>query len=161
MTSVATTPTLGTLLRHLIDSLDSAVEQGYANSGLDYRPRYTPVVRTLLELGPSSIRAIANHSCITHSAASQTVSEMAKYGWVQVARGGDARQHIVALTAKADEALPLIRRHWLATNSAATALDLELSMPLSDLLREAIGALERRPFLDRIQGAVNQLEATA
>ncbi|HTH47911.1 MAG TPA: helix-turn-helix domain-containing protein [Candidatus Limnocylindria bacterium] len=155
---VLTDPTLGTLLRHLIEMLDSAVAETYADSGLDYRPRFTPVFRALLTLGPASIQAISRHARITHSAVSQTVSEMAKRGWVQVTKGPDARQHIVALTAQADGATALLRRHWTATNAAAQALDRELSAPLSDLLRETIAVLERRPFRDRIKCAAAELE---
>jgi DNA-binding MarR family transcriptional regulator len=153
-----TDPTLGTQLRHLIEMLDSAVAQTYGSSGLDYRPRYTPVFRALLNLGPSSIRAISLQARITHSAASQTVSEMVKRGWLRVRKGPDARQRIVALTGKADNATPILRRHWAATNSAANALERELSAPLSDLLRETIDALERRPFIDRIKSAAAELE---
>ena len=36
---------LGTLLRTLIDALDGDVERAYAQAGLDFRPRFTPVVR--------------------------------------------------------------------------------------------------------------------
>ena len=158
---VLTDPTLGTLLRHLIEMLDSAVADTYGSSGLDYRPRYTPAFRVLLTLGPSSIQVLSRHARITHSAASQTVSEMAKRGWVQVRKGPDARQHIVALTAKADQATEILRRHWAATNSAAHALDRELSAPLSALLRETIAVLERRPFLDRIKSAAAELEGKA
>ena len=47
---------LGTLLRRLLDLLDGDVQRAYDELGLDYRPRYTPVVVALLDLGPSSIR---------------------------------------------------------------------------------------------------------
>ena len=42
-------PGLGTQLRHLIELLDGDVAQTYANAGLDYRPRFTPVMRVLQE----------------------------------------------------------------------------------------------------------------
>ncbi|HLK55723.1 MAG TPA: helix-turn-helix domain-containing protein [Chthonomonadaceae bacterium] len=150
--------TLGTLLRHLAENLDLAVEQAYARSGLDYRPRYTPVFRALLDLGPSSIQAIAFQAGITHSAASQTVAEMAKRGWVQLGKGADARQHIVTLTRQAEEAIPVLQRHWAVTMSAANSLDRELSVPLTDLLREAIEALERTSFIERIERANSELK---
>ena len=47
--------TLGTLLRALLDQLDPAVEQAYRHLQLDYRPRYTPVLRTLMAQGPCRI----------------------------------------------------------------------------------------------------------
>ena len=64
--------------------------------------------------------------------------------------GGDARERIVALTPAAKTIVPRLKRQWAATNAAADALDHELSMPLSTLLREAIEALERQPFGDRL-----------
>lgn len=145
--------TLGTLLRHLIEKLDGAVEQSYAQSGLDYRPRYTPVVRALIELGPASIRAISRSAGITHSAVSQTVGQMVERGLVGFESGGDARERIIALTAAAKAMIPALQRHWQATNTAAEMLDTELSMPLSDLLREAIDALDRTSFAHRIDKA--------
>lgn len=143
-------PTLGTLLRHLIEKLDGAVEESYVQSGLDYRPRYTPVVRALIESGPASIRAISRGAGISHSAVSQTVAQMMDRGLVRFETGGDARERIVALTPAAKAMIPKLQQHWRATNAAADALDTELSMPLSQLLREAIDALERRSFAQRI-----------
>lgn len=156
---VRRTATLGTLLRHLIEKLDGAVEQSYAASGLDYRPRYTPIVRALLELGPASIRAISRSAGVTHSAASQTVAQMLEKGLVRYEPGSDARERIVALTPTAEAMIPALRRHWDATNTAAARLDSELSMPLSDLLREAIEALDRAPFGERIQAATKSKRA--
>jgi DNA-binding MarR family transcriptional regulator len=144
-------PTLGTLLRHLIDLLDGAVEQQYVVSGLTYRPRYTPVVRTLEKLGPASIRAIAQHAGLTHSAVSQTVAQMARQGLVRKRPGSDAREQIIALSPAARAMLPALQRHWTKTNAAAHALDDELTMPLSDLLTEAIAALDRSSFTKRIE----------
>lgn len=143
-------PTLGTLLRHLIEKLDGAVEESYVQSGLDYRPRYTPVVRALIASGPASIRAISRSAGITHSAVSQTVAQMMDRGLVKFEPGGDARERIVALTPAAKAMIPKLQQHWQATNAAAAALDTELSMPLSQLLREAIDALDRRSFAQRI-----------
>lgn len=142
--------TLGTLLRHLTEILDGAVEQAYEHLSLEYRPRYTPVVRTLVELGPASIRTISLRAGITHSAVSQTVSQMAKCGLVALRAGGDARERIVRLTPAAKAMVPALKRQWAATSAAAQALDEELSMPLSRLLREAIEALEKRSFSARL-----------
>jgi DNA-binding MarR family transcriptional regulator len=145
--------TLGTLLRHLIEKLDGAVEQSYAHAGLDYRPRYTPVVRALIDSGPASIRAISRSAGITHSAVSQTVAQMMERGLVRFESGGDARERIVALTPAAKSMIPALQQRWQATNAAADMLETELSMPLSDLLREAIDALDRISFAQRINTA--------
>lgn len=146
-------PTLGTLLRHLLEKLDGAVERSYVESGLEYRPRYTPVMRVLIESGPTSIRSIARTAGITHSAASQTIAQMIEKGLVQLKPGSDARERIVVLTPVAKAMIPKLERHWRATNDAARMLDSELSTPLSDLLREAIAALDRASFKQRIDAA--------
>jgi DNA-binding MarR family transcriptional regulator len=147
------TPTLGTLLRHLIEHLDGAVEANYRAAGLDYRPRYTPVVKALTALGPVSIRALSRQAGISHSAASQTVSQMTREGLVAPQPGRDGRERIVALTPRAEAMLPAITLQWRAVNAAADTLDAELAVPLSSLLVEAIAALERRSFGARIAQA--------
>jgi DNA-binding MarR family transcriptional regulator len=145
--------TLGTLVRQLVDRLDGAVDEACARAGLDYRPRYTPVMRVLIASGPLSIRAISNAAGVTHSAVSQTVSEMARRGLVRLSEGEDARERVVDLTTMGRELVPQLERHWKATHTAARSLDKELSMPLSGLVREALDALDRKPFAERIARA--------
>jgi DNA-binding MarR family transcriptional regulator len=144
---------LGTLLRHLVELLDGAVEQAYLRAGLTYRPRYTPVVRALVALGATSIRAISQHAGTTHSAASQTVAHMVKDGLVQSRPGEDARERIVQLTPKARRMLPALRRQWAIIDAAARGLERELSVPLSAVALEAIDALAREDFVHRIERA--------
>ncbi len=146
-------PTLGTLVRHLIELLDGDLEAVYASSGLAWRPRYTPVLRVLMRLGPASIKVLAQEIGITHSAASQTVAQMVGQRLVVLKAGTDARERIVALTPKAKRMIPALQRQWAATNAAAAQLDAELSVPLSAVLAEAIAALNRRPFATRIAEA--------
>jgi DNA-binding MarR family transcriptional regulator len=145
-----TSPTLGSLLRHLVELLDNDVERTYRNAGLDYRPRFTPVMRALSESGPCSIREIAVYAGISHSAASQTVAEMLERTFVLIRPGADARERIVHLTSRGRALLPSLRGFWDATNAAADELVRELGVPLPELLIQAIHALEQRPFGDRI-----------
>ena len=142
--------TLGTLLRHLIELLDSAVEQTYRDAQLDYRPRYTSIVRALIAAGPASIKNLAEHAGLTHSAASQTVAQMQRAGFVEVARGEDKRQQVVSLTPRATSMIPALEQVWQIVNDAAQELDAELLYPISQVVEDAIAALERRPFTDRI-----------
>lgn len=145
--------TLGTLLRHLIELLDGAVEQAYIDAKLDYRPRYTPVLRSIMATGPASIKDLATRAGLTHSATSQTVAQMARVGLVQLQRGTDMRQQVVSLTAKAAAMIPTLQRIWQVTNRAAGELDTELAYPLSQIVEDAISALERQSFRDRIKAA--------
>jgi len=142
----SSTVTLGTLVRNLIERLDRDVEAAYAASGLAWRPRYTPILRALLNLGPTSIKALALETGVSHSAVSQTVSQMNKEGLVALTPGADARERIVVLTAKTAALVPALQLQWAATNIAATQLDAELSAPPTGILREAHPALDARPF---------------
>lgn len=154
-------PTLGTLLRHLVELLDGDVERVYRDEGLDYRPRFTPVVRVVSELGPCSIREIAARASLTHSAASQTVAEMAARDLVVTRAGADARERIVHLTPRAEALLPTLRAIWDATNAAADELGADVGVPLVDVLAQAIEALRERPFRERIAGQRATLAADA
>ncbi len=145
--------TLGTLLRHLIELLDGDVQASYDASSLNYRPRYTPVVRGIDHLGAASIRALANHAGLTYSAVSQTVAQMVRAGLVEQVAGRDGRERIVRAKPALTMMLPQLRTLWSATNQAAVELESALSFPLSSLLLETIRALEARPFRERIRDA--------
>lgn len=163
MTSPSGTPgpeLLGTRLRHLLDLLDADVAAVYTDLGLDgFRPRFTPIIRFLAASGPKPIRDIADAIGVTHSAASQTVAQLAKEELVTLRPGADARQRIVALTPKAEQLLPTLDAEWHATSAAAVAFEAELSYPLSRLVDEALTALRQRPMRQRIADAAPDLLA--
>jgi DNA-binding MarR family transcriptional regulator len=143
---------LGTRLRHLIDLLDGDITAVYRECGLSaYRPRFTPVIRALLALGRAPITAIAAHAGLTHSAVSQTVAEMRRGKLVTSVKGKDGRVRTIALAPAGERLLPRLEAQWEATNEAAASLDRELTIPLSTIVDEAIAALERQPFRERVR----------
>lgn len=145
---------LGTQLRHLIELLDGAVEQAYVEAGLDYRPRYTPVMRVLAEQESATIGELAALGGLTQPAATQTVALMVRKGLLTIATSGeDGRQRMVGLSAGGKALLPRLRVCWQATKAAADSLDADLAFPLSTCLDQAIAALEKRPFGARIRDA--------
>ncbi|GAA3469484.1 MarR family transcriptional regulator [Nonomuraea roseola] len=149
---------LGTRLRLLLDLLDDGVTALYPSLGLEgFRPRFTPILRQLAAEGPASIRDLARAIGVTHSAASQTVAQMAKEELVTLSPGADARQRIVRPTSRAEALLPALDREWAATSAAAAELDAELPYPLSRLVDEALEALSRRPMRDRISESARHL----
>ncbi|GAA1674624.1 MarR family winged helix-turn-helix transcriptional regulator [Fodinicola feengrottensis] len=147
---------LGTRLRRLLDQLDADVARAGVELGLvDYRPRFSPVVRALVADGPLSIRELAATVGVTHSAASQTVAQMERADLVTLRAGPDARQRIVRLTPKTRRMLPAIEAEWTATAAAMSTLDEELPYPLTGVVEAVFQALERRPFHDRILDELN------
>ncbi len=145
--------TLGTLLRSLLDALDPAVADAYAASGLDYKPRYTPVVRALARHGPMRIKDIAQGSGISHSAVSQTVSALVAAKWVELKPGADGRERIVHLTKLASSRLAGLEKHWAITANAAASLNDDIGFPLEEALRKALRALQEKSFAERIEEA--------
>ncbi|CRQ81252.1 MarR family winged helix-turn-helix transcriptional regulator [Stenotrophomonas sp. FR010] len=145
--------TLGTLLRALLDQLDPAVEQAYWDLQLDYRPRYTPVLRTLMAQGPCRIKDLASACGLSHSALSQTVAAMVRDGWLHASSGDDGRERILQLSPRAQRAMPALQAQWQATAVAARSLDADVGQPLEQVLRDALAALAQRPFAQRLQDA--------
>lgn len=142
---------LGTQLRHLLDLMDADVTSVLADLGLgDYRPRFSVYLRAVTILGPAPIRDLARATGVTHSAASQTIAEMARRGLVELRSGADGRQRIVHLTEQAQAIMPSVEAEWDATASAAAELDAELPFPLAELVPAIAAALDRRGFRDRI-----------
>ncbi|MGX5731344.1 MarR family winged helix-turn-helix transcriptional regulator [Pseudoxanthomonas beigongshangi] len=150
-----TTPhaTLGTLLRTLIDQLDSAVAEAYSASGLDYKPRFTPIIRALSQHGPARIKDIADGMGVSHSAVSQTISALVRAKWVKLQPGADSRERIVHLTPYAKARLPLLEQHWATTAKAAASLNQDIGLSLEDVLRSALKALQDQPFEERLRKA--------
>jgi len=147
-------PGLGTQLRHLLELLDGAVEDAYALAGMHYRPRYTPVMRALIALEPSTIGQIAESAKITQPAATQTVALMIKEGLLVSESGpADGRQRLIRLSPRGRAILPRLRECWKATQMAADSLDASLPRPLSQSLDEAIAALDVESFGNRIAKA--------
>lgn len=159
---MATSPldkNVGTQLHEALDHMEGAIAEACADLELaDYRARFSPIVRALVELGPSSIRDLAEAVAVTHSAASQTVAQMNSRGLVALAPGEDARQRIVHLTDRTMAMLPAIRAEWLTSAAAIAALDDELPYPLTDLVAALSSALRRRPFRDRMADAAATLD---
>ncbi|MFK0246677.1 MarR family transcriptional regulator [Amycolatopsis azurea] len=142
---------MGTLLRHLLETTEADVSAFFEDIGLgDYRPRFTPFVRAIVAHGPLAIRDLAAEVGVTHSAASQTIAQMARQDLVSLRPGRDARQRIVSLTEKTLALMPTLEAEWAATSAAAEQLEAELPYPLREVLVAAVKALERKSLRDRI-----------
>ena len=146
---------LGTQLRHLLDLLDGAVERSYA--GMDYRPRYTPVMRCLIATSPMALGEVARRAGITQPAATQTVALMIKAGLIRTAASQDGRHKLLELTERGRAIVPQLQTAWAATARAAAGLDEDLPFPLSTVAAAAIEALEAKSFDERIAEAASHI----
>lgn len=149
---------LGTQLRHLLASLDGGVQTVYDRLGADFRPRYYPVVRLLLEQECAGVGAIAVATGVSQPAATQTINEMKKLGLVEQASGQDRRQHLLRLSGKGHELASQLAETWKAIDRAARSLDDELPCGLGPVLASALEALQRQGFADRILANMESVE---
>jgi len=142
-------PGLGELLRHLTELVDRGAAVAYGAKALEYRLRYTPVMRALAD-GRCSISDITTQLAITQGAVSQTIKLMILDGLVTRTPGSDARRSIVSLTDKGSELLRVLCPHWQATFDAVQGLEDEIGIPLRSHLSNAISVLDRLGFAERI-----------
>jgi DNA-binding MarR family transcriptional regulator len=138
-----------------LERLDGDVERLYGEMDTEFRPKYYPVARVLLAEHRVPLARIAAAAGVTHSAASQTVAEMARRGLVTLRPSpADARERLVTLTARGRRVCDTLAPLWAATAQAAAELDAELAAPLARVVAGALDALARRPFAARIRDAL-------
>ncbi|MGC4107845.1 MAG: MarR family transcriptional regulator [Thermomicrobiales bacterium] len=143
---------LGTRLRALLDRMDAdiaALDRALGLDTVDFRPRFSPVMRMLADGQALSVRVIASGIGVTHSAASQTVAHMERRGLVEREAGMDGRERRVRLSALGESLLPVIEREWRLTRAAVDDLDRELPVPLAQMIDALEVALARRPLAER------------
>src|ERR1043165_5556011 len=105
-----TRPGLGTQLRTLLELLDSELESIYGEEGLDYRPRFTPVLRALLDEAPLTVGQIAANAGISRPATTRALPLMVPRDWVRPRAGAaDARRRLYEPSDKARKALPQLQ----------------------------------------------------
>jgi MarR family transcriptional regulator, organic hydroperoxide resistance regulator len=131
--------------------LDGDVEGLYERRRVNFRPRFYPVARHLIEHRSASISSLAAATGVSQPAATQTIKEMANAGLVQTELGSDRRYRVVMLSEEGERMARALGPIWSAIDAAAQALDEELQFPLSVLLDEATTALCKTSFANRIE----------
>lgn len=148
------TPGLGELLRYVGELVDQGAEEQYRTMGLEYRPRYTPVLRAL-GAGAETVTDITARSTLTQGAISQTVSLMLKDGILARHQLDDGRKTGLHLTRKGKDLLKRLEPHWVVTFSAIRDLEAEVGHPLLQILTDTAQALERQGFGERLKEAAS------
>lgn len=143
---------LGELLRHLSDLLDRDAERIYARlvTGLEYRARYTPIMRALAH-GPLSVTELQRKIRISQGAVSQTAKLMQADGLLHRTDAADRRMRKLALTNKGEALRQRLAREWALHLDAIADLEAETGAALRSDLISTIAALERIGFEQRIE----------
>ncbi len=151
-------PGLGELLRHVGELVELGAAAHYREMGLDYRTRYTPVLRALRG-GAGTITEITGRTRLTQGAVSQTVGLLEADGLVERHPLADGRKSGIGLTPAGRKLVGKLERHWSATFAAIAALEEEIGHPLRQILVDTAEALERRGFSERLASAKQELTA--
>jgi DNA-binding MarR family transcriptional regulator len=146
---------LGSKLRQLITRLDGDVQQLYGEMRVSFRPRFYPVVRLLLRES-QNVNSITAQVGVSQPAITQTLSEMKKVGLITTKPGRDRRNQIIRLTSKGQSLAERLQPVWSATDRAAAGLDADLTARLSAIVDEALAALDKKPFRDRIRAELSK-----
>lgn len=147
-------PTRESRLRQLFEVLaemDTAITEAYRTRGQgQVRSRFVlPLVR-LAHLGPMTITELARELDRTHSALSQTISQMRQAELVSSEVGEDGRTRVITLTGRGRDLVPLAEDEWRATEAAIAELEAELPYAASRVAADMAAALARRSFAERL-----------
>ena len=145
-------PGLGQLLRHMKELVDGEADAFYAADGIDYRPRYTPIMRALAA-DSHAVGELSEMTGLSQGAVSQTIKLMERDGLISLAAGGDARRTVVCLSKQGRDLLGYLQDHWRCTFHAIDELEREIGVPLRRVLTDAIERLEEVSFGERLRRA--------
>ncbi|WP_231389456.1 MarR family winged helix-turn-helix transcriptional regulator [Dickeya chrysanthemi] len=143
---------LGEMLRYLTELVDSGSEKTYPNLPVNYRSRYTPVLRAIIS-GATTVSEITSVTFLTQGAVSQTVALMEQDGILERENLTDGRKSALRLTPQGCAALSDLKFHWQSIFLSVDRLEKETGVPLMQFLEKAIKALEMRPIEERIREA--------
>lgn len=140
--------------------MDADIARIYAEAQIEgLKPSFVMELLRLHARGPMTITEIAESVQVTHSAISQKVAAMRAAGLVRTTRGADARSKKVMLTVKARRIAARLAAEWRATEAAIAEIEEEIPYPLSRVVTDIEGALQRKSFHDRIAEKLAQDEA--
>jgi len=138
-------------LFRVLGELDDGIAAAYAELGIEgVRPRFSMALMFLDSEGPMTIRRLAEECGVSHSAMSQSVTQMRSVGLVASTPGPDARSRLVSLTDAGRAVVPALRAEWAATEAALAELEDELPYPPSRVAGDLRAALDRRAFAARV-----------
>ena len=145
-------PGLGELLRHVGELVEQGAEEHYRKMRLNYRARYTPVLRAL-SAGAQTVTDITARTYLTQGAVSQTVGLMEADGLIGRRPVDDGRKSSIQMTPAGRALVSKLERHWAITFTAIAALETEIGHPLLQVLEDTARALEQQGFSERLTTA--------
>lgn len=141
---------LGELLRYVTDLVDQGAERLYQEMAMNYRPRFTPVLRAIVA-GATTVTEITASTFLTQGAISQSVAMMEKEGILIRQIQEDGRKNTLLLTERGKELVAVLSVHWDSIFLAIGQLEQEIGHSLRTVLSDTARALEAKSFDERIK----------
>lgn len=143
-------PGLGELLRFVGELVEQGAEEHYKEMNLNYRARYTPVLRAM-HAGAETVTDITARTHLTQGAISQTVGLMEADGLISRQPSADGRKTDIQLTQLGRSLVKKLEQHWTATFAAIASLEAEIGQPLLQVLEDTAKALKKQGFSERLR----------
>jgi DNA-binding MarR family transcriptional regulator len=141
----------GTRLRRLSERLDREVEAIYRANGVDFQPRWFPVVTALAQQEEASVGELAAMIGITHAAISQVRGELIAAGLIRTkADRADKRRQLLALSAKGQRYAGTLAPLWRAIAAATDGLLAEGAPSLLEQMGKLEAALDAQSMIERV-----------
>ncbi len=143
---------IGTRLRLLSERLAKDAAQVYRHYGLDFEPRWFPVLYALMEQDGQSVSELTQSTGQSQVSVSQVIKAMAAHGLVQLKpAAADGRKTVVRLTTATRARLPALRTQIDDVGQVMGNLLGETSHNLWLALDQFEAQLDRKGFLDRVR----------
>ncbi|WDG17288.1 MarR family winged helix-turn-helix transcriptional regulator [Microbacterium sp. Clip185] len=151
-TAAAATPLDGwDLLLSATHRLETDIERLYLRRGApEMRARFAVPLLHLAQIQRATIARLADAVGVTHSAMSQTVDAMGRFGWVATGRGRDGRIRVVELTDAGRAVLPALERVRRAVVQSLRELEGSLPGAPSTIGLGLASALRQRSLHERV-----------
>ncbi len=153
---------LGSRMRLLSERLTQDATRVYGLYGLDFEPRWLPVLYSLMGKDGQPVVQLAQDIGQSQAAISQVIKDLAKRGIVTLTKSeDDARKTLVTLTDAARAELPKFERQMEDVGTAMTDLLATTHHNLWLALDEFEDALDASGLYDRVYAARKRREGNA
>lgn len=140
---------ISTRLQRLSDRLRKDGQRIYAAHGVDFEPKWFPVIYTLMHRSPMSVGELAQEIGYAHPSTISLLKELEKNKWIQSKKDKtDERKRLVQLTAKGKTILTEMEPVWRKMTVALSALT-DTSNNLMKAIAEVEHNLEEQDFYSR------------
>ncbi|MBV8251574.1 MAG: MarR family transcriptional regulator [Chitinophaga sp.] len=143
---------ISTRLQRLADQLRKDGQLIYKAHGIEFEPKWFPVIYTLQQKGQLSVMEIAVEIGYTHPSTISLLKELEKEKLIRSKKDKqDERKRLLSLTEKGEELIQQMKPVWKRMQQALTSL-LHTENNLMAAIHEVEQQMEQKGFFERERG---------